>query len=145
MSHRTLRLICSLILLFSARPATAQCLGWSRIFAPDGVNGSVLATAVFDDGHGPALYVGGSFNRAGAITAHSLARWNGLGWLDANAGGGNTSIDALCVFDDGSGPALYAGGSLTNMGDVPAANIAKWNGTSWSALGSGVDGYVLAL
>ncbi len=35
---------------------------------------------------------------------------------------------------------LYAGGSFTNMGGVPAARVAKWDGTNWFALGSGIGG-----
>src|SRR5712664_631901 len=44
-----------------------------------------------------------------------------------------------------SGHELYAGGYLTSAGDVPVRNIAKWDGTNWSALGSGVNGYVFAI
>jgi len=47
------------------------------------------------------------------------------------------SVRALAVFDDGSGPALYAGGDFTTAGGVAANRIAKWNGSSWSQLGSG--------
>jgi hypothetical protein len=43
------------------------------------------------------------------------------------------------VHDAGDGPALYAGGSFQSAGGVAASCIAKWNGASWSALGSGVD------
>ncbi|NOT63685.1 MAG: hypothetical protein HOP19_26020, partial [Acidobacteria bacterium] len=39
-----------------------------------------------------------------------------------------------------SGNDLYAGGTFTTAGGVSAINIAKWNGTSWSALGVGVGG-----
>jgi hypothetical protein len=35
---------------------------------------------------------------------------------------------------------LIAGGLFTAAGGVSANNIAKWNGTSWSALGSGMGG-----
>ncbi len=52
---------------------------------------------------------------------------------------------ALTVFDDGSGPGLYAGGDFTTAGDVPAYGIAKWDGTQWSALVSEVNGAVVAL
>jgi hypothetical protein len=47
-----------------------------------------------------------------------------------------------------SGPDLYAGGQFTTAGGVLANGIAKWNGNSWSPLGSGIGGYsryVLAL
>ena len=37
------------------------------------------------------------------------------------------------------------GGGFTTAGGISATNIARWNGTSWSALGSGMDGVVSAL
>jgi hypothetical protein len=43
------------------------------------------------------------------------------------------------VFDDGSGPALYASGSFTTAGGMPASRVAKWDGASWSTLDSGLD------
>jgi hypothetical protein len=51
----------------------------------------------------------------------------------------------LCAFDDGTGPALYAGGLLTSAGPVPAVSVARWNGSTWTPLGSGVTGSVLCL
>jgi len=43
--------------------------------------------------------------------------------------------------ETGTGSALYAGGRITSAGGVPVNNIAKWDGTEWSALGGGlVDG-----
>src|SRR5229473_6781278 len=59
--------------------------------------------------------------------------------------GASDPVHALTVFDDGTGPALYAGGEFTTAGDVTANRIAKWNGTQWYALGSGMNGSVLAL
>jgi hypothetical protein len=44
-----------------------------------------------------------------------------------------------------SGSDLYAGGYFTTADGSPANYIAKWDGTSWSALGSGMDGGVYAL
>jgi len=44
-----------------------------------------------------------------------------------------------------SGSDLYAGGLFEQAGGSPATNIAKWEGSGWSALGSGFDGYVFAL
>ena len=46
---------------------------------------------------------------------------------------------ALAVFDDGTGPALYAGGAFTVAGDAECSHVAKWNGTRWAPLGSGVS------
>ena len=36
---------------------------------------------------------------------------------------------------------LYAGGDFTTAGGVSANYIAKWDGESWSALGSGMGGF----
>ncbi len=112
-----------------------------------GPNDRVLALAVFDDGSGPALYVGGEFASAGGVAVSSIARWNGTSWSALGSGMGGTSpfVDALAVFDDGSGPALYAGGRFTAAGGVAANRIAMWNGTSWSALGVGMNAQVRAL
>lgn len=52
-----------------------------------------------------------------------------------------TSILSLA----GSGISVYAGGSFSAAGPTAASNIALFNGTSWSALGSGADGSVLAI
>jgi len=55
------------------------------------------------------------------------------------------SIRALVVFDDGSGPALYAGGEFTQSDGSPVSNIARWDGAAWFPLGEGMDGVVWAL
>ena len=55
--------------------------------------------------------------------------------------GGLPGTDGLvyAAVVDGSGN-LYIGGSFTVAGGVIANGIAKWNGSSWSALGSGMNG-----
>jgi hypothetical protein len=52
-----------------------------------------------------------------------------------------SSVSAIAV----SGNDVYVGGQFNSVGGVAAANIAKWNGTSWSPLGNGVDFSVLAI
>ncbi len=42
-------------------------------------------------------------------------------------------VDALAVFDDGSGPALYAGGYW--MGSPTPGFVAKWGESGWQVLG----------
>src|SRR5262245_17567130 len=58
--------------------------------------------------------------------------------------GGQGIVYASIVYDDGNGPALYIGGSFTSVSGVAANGIAKWNGSAWSALGSGVSQQVNA-
>ncbi len=104
-----------------------------------GVSGTVSAMSVFDDGRGSALYVGGSFSSAGGATAFNLARWNGVGW-ESVGGGMDGPVLALATFDDrtGNGDALYVGGRFDVAGGVIASRIARWDGTAWSALESGL-------
>ena len=105
--------------------------------------GPANALAVYDDGSGPALYVGGGFTSAGGATANRVARWDGESWSALLSV--NNTVITLGVFDDGAGPALYAGGVFTMAGGAPAARIAKWDGASWSPLGSGATSNVQAL
>ena len=53
----------------------------------------------------------------------------------------NGGVSALAV----SGNDVYAAGWFTTAGGEAANFIAKWNGTSWSALGSGMNNSVNAL
>jgi hypothetical protein len=77
-----------------------------------GMNGDVLALAVYDDGGGPALYAGGGFNVAGDVPANHIAKWDGSQLVAlGSAGADEQLVDALAVYDDGGGPALYAAGS----------------------------------
>ena len=65
-------------------------------------------------------------------------------WIVINPSipGADNAVFAAVV--DGSG-SLYIGGNFTVAGGVVANRIAKWDGSSWSALGSGMNGDVSAL
>jgi hypothetical protein len=104
---------------------------WSSVGG--GLTGAARAMCVYDDGGGSALYVS-MFDQA--VSAATIVKWNGTAWSSIGSGftGGAPGITSMAVFDDGSGPALYAGGSFTSANGVPANGIAKWDGTSWSAL-----------
>jgi hypothetical protein len=111
---------------------------WSALGS--GMNGGVYSLAV----SGSDLYAGGWFTTATnsggvAVTVNSIAKWNGSSWTALGSGMGHwlysPSVRALAV----AGSAVYAGGSFTMAGGVSAICIAKWNGSSWTALGSGMD------
>jgi hypothetical protein len=53
----------------------------------------------------------------------------------------NNQVFALAM----SGTTLYAGGAFGVAGGAPAYYIAKWNGSSWSPVGSRVNTYVYSL
>jgi hypothetical protein len=124
---------------------------WSAPGSGVSFQGSLRALVVHDDllGGGPALYAGGFFTTMNGVSAAGVARWNGSLWSALGSGiVPGAEVDALAVFDDslGGGPDLYAGGFFFNAGGVPANNVARWSGTAWSALGTGITGgYVRSL
>jgi len=117
---------------------------WSPL--GEGVDGSVGALVVFDDGSGPALYAGGYFTSAGGVRAEGVARWDGVSWSAVGSvmDGG---VKTLAVFDDGlgGGPALYAGGTFTVADGVAVNYVTRWDGRTWTPMAGGVNSQVNAL
>ena len=111
---------------------------WDSRFNLAGVNGEVYAIAV----SGNDVYVGGYFSAAGGVKANNIAKWNGTSWSALGSGvtGGNSTFSAGVSAIAVSGNNVYVGGFFNNAGGVSANSIARWNGTSWSAVGNGVTG-----
>ncbi len=115
---------------------------WSALGS--GMNADVYATLVLPSGE---IAAAGSFTTAGGVTTNCVARWNGTAWsgfgngIDALQPFGS-NVQALAVLQNGD---IVAAGSFGAASGVPAANIARWNGTSWSGLGAGLNGPVRGL
>jgi hypothetical protein len=122
----------------ASRIARWNGTSWSAVGA--GVTGAGVAPSIntmvtFDDGSGPALYVGGqAFTSAGGLPANRVARWDGTQWSAVGDGFANGIVWKLAVFNDGDGDRLYAFGTFTASGSTPLSRIARWNGTSWEAI-----------
>jgi uncharacterized protein (TIGR03437 family) len=139
-------------------------LGAGQGNAANGTNGDVLALAV----NGAEIYVGGNFNTTFnnlnvPVSTRFVAKWNGTTWsglgTGTGAGGNGTNGSVFTLFV--SGGLVYAGGDFSTVyngtgglgvSSVSTNCIARWNGTSWAALGqnsgstgNGVDGPMKAI
>jgi hypothetical protein len=115
------------------------------IFAFQGAAGQVTKLAWQSN----QLYAAGSFERAGNSGACCVARWDGTNWWSL---GGNTSKggegpsvnNVLCLLQVNNSvsipPGLYMGGLFTSAGSTVGNCLARWDGTNWNALGSGMGG-----
>ncbi len=95
----------------------------------------VRALAVFDDGDGEKLYIGGDFSIAGDAAAKNFAVWDGQRFRGFGGGQG-LSAQSLGVrtIDDGTGPAAYVWGPFGTAGNQVAPNgLACWKGVYWTA------------
>ena len=147
----------------SASPAAGQTLDvgevWmdfdcamafqNGLFPANALNGEVRAITFFDDGTGSALYVAGTFTTAGGVTVNRVAKWNGTTWSALGSGltitSGTAAVNALVVFNDGTGAKLYAGGNFNRSGSTTINHVAKWTGTAWAQVGAGLASQVNAL
>jgi hypothetical protein len=127
---------------------TAQCTPqWLPGAAYPGVNGYVHTAAAWDpDGTGPLpmrLVLGGTFSLAGNLVVANIATFEPTTNTWATLGSGmNNAVLGLAVDANGD---LLAVGHFTTAGGVPAAYVARWNGTTWSAIGTGPGSGVTAI
>ncbi|MFO0859870.1 MAG: hypothetical protein U0570_04875 [Phycisphaerales bacterium] len=129
---------------FAFQVAADPCDGaWLPGKGVPGINGTVFASILWDpDGPGPCgeqLVVGGEFAWAGSTPAANIAMWDGSHWTAFSSGVSGAPVTsrvyALAKLPDGS---LAVGGRFTTAGNVAANSIARWDGSQWSALGSGL-------
>ena len=105
--------------------------GWNALGL--GVNTRVNALAY---GNG-LLYAGGTFTNAGSVAVNHVAQWNGTSWSALGSGISGANSPNIVTSIEVSGNNVYFAGNFTNAGGVLASNVAVWNGSSWSAMGSG--------
>jgi hypothetical protein len=106
----------------------------------EGVNGEVNALA----SHTSILYVAGALQSANNLpNTNLIAQWDASSgtWAEVGAGLYGVAVHALVV----NGNDLYVGGQFSLAGTLPVNNVARWDGTRWSALGSGLNGTVYDL
>lgn len=113
---------------------------WDTIprIGPDssGPNGLVTAVEYYNN----ELYIGGNIPndwKGYPPKVKHLTRWDGAYWQQVGGGNPNGRVESMINYQG----ELYVGGEFGQVGgNVPANLIARWNGTNWSKLGSGLVG-----
>lgn len=102
------------------------------------------------------LWVGGDFSNAGGCTAcDGIVKWDGTNWVGGNSGvdiigGVDSTVRALFVNPVDNN--LYMGGHFLEIHDGDAASpdpnmarIARYDGSNWYPLGTGLNQYCRAI
>ncbi len=117
---------------------------WAKLGATGGTFSNSVAAIAVDGGN---VYIGGYFVNAGGLAAADyIVKWDGANYSAlGNNGAGNGALNGLVDTLVITGGVLYAGGDFTNVSDggvaLNAADyLAKWDGSHWSAVGSGTGG-----
>jgi hypothetical protein len=92
--------------------------------------------------NGNDVYVGGFITNVNGNAVEAIVKWNGTSWSSLGSGLTNNGSHATVYCLTLIGNDLYAGGDFVTAGGNPANRVAKWNGSSWSALGSGSNSTV---
>jgi hypothetical protein len=126
------------------RRSVTRWNGSSWLTLGDGMNGTVRCLAL--DGAGQVL-AGGDFAVADYAAVNHVAVWDGAEWLgmaDGGAGLGDTldpaspsvAVSALVVDASNS---VFVAGTFTTAGAVLASRVARWDGSTWSAVAGTTD------
>jgi len=116
-------------------PVTGVWEAFGQSLNPVSATANFTSWAIFDDGNGEALYLGGqTFRVAGDSQVYVAAKWDGTDWT----GVGQTlsgRVTDIAVWDDGNGPALYLCGTAV----FEVNYFAKLVGGLWQPAQSGIN------
>ena len=129
----------------SAGGVPASCIAkwdgtaWSAV---GGGFDNLVHSLVVDNG---IVYAGGYFsfatNSGTPVSTSYIAKWDGNNW-SAVGKGLNAPVDALTVLSNSIYPVgQFYEATNANNSVLSTLRIARWDGTNWSALGSGLNGY----
>ncbi len=112
-----------------ARQAAGQWLALNHERNP--LTGPATALLVRDDGND--VFIAGTFADGPGVARRVQNGWEILG-LASRDDSEPVRLNALAH----DGASLYAAGNFTHVGGVEASGIARWDGTAWQPLGSGI-------
>lgn len=107
-----------------------------------GTNGTIRSMEIDPSGK---LIVGGLFTTAGGKRVNGIAKWDGTSWSDLGTGVSSSGKVGTVYSIQTNGSNIYIAGTFTEVGGVTVNNIAMWNGTTWSAIGTGIGGPVYSI
>lgn len=122
-------------------------LGWRAVGTELNHRPRAMATAANGD-----LIVVGPFSTAGTdsstVTLNCVGRWDGVAWRPLGTGlsrsGFSYSVAMRAVAIMPTGDVIVAG-DFNTAGGVAAGGVARWDGTSWAALGTGATEFNYAV
>jgi trimeric autotransporter adhesin len=109
--------------------------GWQSITPNGGASHFINCLSVYNN----ELYAGGAFISINNVSVNRIAKWNGTQWTNVGGGvqGGVETVYCMAVYHN----QLYVGGDFYFSGsnNLSTNCIARWNGTVWDSVGSGVN------
>ncbi len=99
---------------------------------------AVITTMAFV---GTDLYIAGKFDSIGTKPMWHLAKWNGSQWDSVSLGLKNDFYGVTDMAVDKNGR-LYVVGKFTSVnGNSAIKYVARWNGSKWEYLGTGINNF----
>ncbi len=99
------------------------------------LKGQGLIYSLAYDKENDILYAGGSFTGVDSIEANCIASYDGISWKSLGTGFKKEFQIARVETMEFYKGELYIGGMFTSIDGKNIANLAKWNGSSWNAVG----------
>jgi hypothetical protein len=90
-------------------------------------DGPVRSLAFLDAGSGPAMYAAGTFVSSAGSDLNGIARWTGAAWEPLGSGVDDCAgACALAAYNDGAGPAIFAGGDFSLIGGGVSSGLGRF-------------------
>jgi len=109
---------------------------WASLTGGAGADDACYKLQIYDG----QLVVGGLFQHIDDMEFMHMASWDGSSWMPLGEGLGDatpyTGVFGLGLYDG----SLVASGPFVSPGPPPLTGLARWDGGSWSNLGSGLTG-----
>lgn len=130
--------ILSLQNIYASNPLDSN---WRDYFVRRTLNPTGIVSTIFVDNSN--LYIGGLFeNISSSFPLKGLSQWQDSVWIRIGTEtdfGTNGFINKIGKNED-----LYIAGGFDSIGTIAARSIAKWTGSNWQVLGSGINGTVFS-